>query len=211
MMQSYQRLGVLLPGADLDRIREIEEAMLQKIWGKSMREIIRTHPEDMREMAREFRDVLYEMPFQVPSNLLFLGRCLSILMGMCVGLDPEFNFFESLRPFAEGLLTEETGNLINELIPIVLEQIRALAVLPARMESTLSKIERGEMMVTAKLAPELDNQIQRLTKAANRVAGSVVFTAFLLTGSVLYINSERILGGVFLGLGAISLLLTARN
>jgi predicted unusual protein kinase regulating ubiquinone biosynthesis (AarF/ABC1/UbiB family) len=211
MMQSYQRLGVLLPGADLNRIREVEEAMLQKLWGKSMREIIRTHPEDMREIAGEFRDVLFEMPFQVPADLLFLGRCLSILMGMCVGLDPEFNFFESVRPFAEGLLTEETGNIINEVIPVLLEQIRALALLPGRMESTLSRIERGELTVTTKFAPELDTQIRRLTKAANRVAGSVVFTAFLLTGTVLYINSERMLGGVFLGLGTIALLLAARN
>ena len=211
LMQSYQRLGVLLPGADIERIREAEEAMLQKLWGKSMREIIHTHPQDMREIAREFRDVLYEMPFQVPADLLFLGRCLSILMGMCVGLDPDFNFFESLRPFAEGLLTEETGNLLNELIPTLLEQIRALAVLPARVESTLSRIERGEVTVTTRFTPELDTQIRRLTKAANRIAGSVVFTAFLLSGSVLYINNERVLGGVFLGLGTVALLLSARN
>ncbi len=211
MMQSYQRLGVLLPGADIKRIREVEEAMLGKLWGKSMREIIQTHPEDMREIAREFRDVLYEMPFQVPADLLFLGRCLSILMGMCVGLNPEFNFFQSLRPFAEGLLTEETGDWINELLPTLLEQIRALAVLPARMEATLSKIERGEVTVTARFTPELERQFQRLTKAANRVVGSVVFAAFLLTGSLLYVNGDHNLGGVFYGLGAIALLLTMRG
>ncbi len=211
MMQSYQRLGILLPGADIKRIRAVEEAMLGKLWGKSMREIIQTHPEDMREIAHEFRDVLYEMPFQAPVDLLFLGRCLSILMGMCVGLNPEFNFFKSLSPFAEGLLTEETGDWINELLPTLLEQVRALAVLPARMETTLSKIERGEVTVTARFTPELESQIRRLTKAANRVVGSVVFAALLLTGSLLYVNGEHTLGGVFLGLGAIALLLTLRG
>lgn len=211
MMQSYQRLGVLLPGADVKRIRAVEEAILRKIWGRSMREIIQTHPQEMREIAREFRDVLYEMPFQVPADLLFLGRCISILMGMCVGLDPEFNFFESLRPFAEGLLTEETGDWINEILPMVMEQIRALAVLPARMESTLSKIERGEVTVTARFAPELESQIRRLSKAANRIVGAVVFAALLLTGSVLYVSGEHILGGVACGLGFVALLLTVRG
>jgi len=211
MMQSYQRLGVLLPGADLKRIREVEEAMLGKLWGKSMREIIQTHPEDMREMVREFRDVLYEMPFQVPADLLFFGRCLSILMGMCVGLNPEFNFFNSLRPFAEGLLTEETGDWINELLPALMEQIQALARLPARMERTLSKIERGEVTVTARFTPELERQFLRLTKAANRVVGSIVFAALLLAGSFVYVNGEYTLGGVAYGLGAIALLLTLRG
>jgi predicted unusual protein kinase regulating ubiquinone biosynthesis (AarF/ABC1/UbiB family) len=211
MMQSYQRLGVLLPGADIDRIREVEEAMLGKLWGKSMREIIRTHPETMREIAREFRDVLYEMPFQVPADLLFLGRCLSILMGMCVGLNPAFNFFQSLRPFAEGLLTEEAGDWINELLPTLMEQIRALAVLPARMESALSKIERGEVIVTTRFTSELEAQIRGLTKAANRIVGSVVFAALLLTGSVLYVSGDQIIGGIFFGLGAIDLVLTIRG
>jgi predicted unusual protein kinase regulating ubiquinone biosynthesis (AarF/ABC1/UbiB family) len=211
MMQAYQRLGVLLPSADIDRIREVEEAMLRKMWGKSMREIIQTHPQEMREIAREFRDVLYEMPFQVPSDLLFLGRCISILMGMCVGLDPDFNFFESLRPFAEGLLTEETGDWINELIPVVMEQIRALAVLPARMEAALSKIERGEVRVTAKFEPEAETQIRHLAKAANRIVGSVVFAALLLTGSIFYVNGEHTLGGVCFGLGGFALLLTVRG
>jgi predicted unusual protein kinase regulating ubiquinone biosynthesis (AarF/ABC1/UbiB family) len=211
MMQAYQRLGVLLPSADIDRIREVEEAMLSKMWGKSMREIIQTHPQEMREIAHEYRDVLYEMPFQVPSDLLFLGRCISILMGMCVGLDPDFNFFENLRPFAEGLLTEETGDWINELIPAVMEQIRALAVLPARMEAALSKIERGEVRVTAKFEPEVENQIRRLAKATNRIVGSVVFAALLLTGSIFYINGEHTLGGVCFGLGGFALLLTVRG
>ncbi len=211
MMQAYQRLGVLLPSADIDRIRDIEEAMLSRMWGKSMREIIQTHPQEMREIASEFRDVLYEMPFQVPADLLFLGRCISILMGMCVGLDPGFNFFESLRPFAEGLLTEETGDWINELIPAVMEQIRALTVLPARMEATLSKIERGDVKVTAKFEPGVETQIRRLAKAANRVVASIVFAALLLTGSIFYINGEHTLGGVCFGLGGFALLLTVRG
>jgi len=108
-------------------------------------------------------------------------------------------------------LTEETGNWINELIPVVMEQIRALAILPARMESTLSKIERGDVTVTTRFTPELENQIRRLTKATNRIVGSVVFAALLLTGSIFYINGEHTLGGVCLGLGGFALLLTVRG
>ncbi|TFH32876.1 MAG: AarF/ABC1/UbiB kinase family protein, partial [Anaerolineales bacterium] len=81
LMQAYKTMGVILPEADLERIRLAEAAMLERIWGKSMRDLIRTHPEEMRHFASEFRDLLYDMPFQLPADLLFLGRCVAILAG----------------------------------------------------------------------------------------------------------------------------------
>lgn len=108
-------------------------------------------------------------------------------------------------------MTEETGDWINELIPAVMEQIRAFAVLPARMEATLSKIERGDVKVTAKFEPGVETQIRRLAKAANRVVASIVFAALLLTGSIFYINGEHTFGGVCFGLSGFALLLTVRG
>ena len=33
-------------------------------------------------LAHEYRDLFYEMPFQLPADLLFIGRALAILFGM---------------------------------------------------------------------------------------------------------------------------------
>jgi len=37
---------------------------------------------EMRDLAEEFRELIYEMPFQVPQNIIFLARCVGILSGM---------------------------------------------------------------------------------------------------------------------------------
>ena len=200
LMQAYQRLGVLLPGADLERIRQAEAALFDRLWGKSMSELVRSHPQEMRQFAREFRDVLYEMPFQIPGDLMFLGRCVSILSGMCTGLNPEFNFFEGLKPFAERLLAEEGGDWLKMMFEMLIEQARAMATLPTRLDSTLAKIERGELLITARAAPGLQRQIQGLTGSINRLVSAVLFAALLLTGGLLYISGERLLGGIGLGL-----------
>jgi hypothetical protein len=101
LMRAYQELDILLPGADLARIRQAEAAVFDRFWGKSMRELAHTHPQEMRRFAREFRDLMNEMPFQAPRDLIFLGRCVAILSGMCSGLNPEFNLFGGLAPFAD--------------------------------------------------------------------------------------------------------------
>lgn len=211
LMQSYQRIGVLLPSADLDRIREAETAMLDYVWGKSVRELIRSHPQQMRQFVREFRDLLYDMPFQMPEDLIYLGRCVAILSGMCTGLDPEFNLFEGLGPFVDQLLTDEGGDWLRILLDLFGEQAKALATLPTRLDSTLAKIEGGELLITAKAAPDLIKDIHKLTRSINRLVGAVVFAALLLTGSLLYVTGDRVIGGVGLGLSLITLIWVLRG
>lgn len=211
LIQSYQQIGILLPGADLERIREAEAAMLDSIWGKSMRELISSHPQQMRKFAREFRDILYDMPFQVPENLIYLGRCVAILSGMCTGLDPEFNLFEGIKPFAEQLIGDEGGDWLKVLLDVLIEQVKALATLPTRIDSTLAKINRGELLVTARAAPDLRKDIYKLTRTINRLVGAVVFAALLLAGSLLYVTGDRTLGGVGFGLALLSLIWVLRG
>jgi predicted unusual protein kinase regulating ubiquinone biosynthesis (AarF/ABC1/UbiB family) len=205
LMQAYQELGVLLPGADLARIRQAESALFDRLWGRSMKELVRTHPQEMRQFASEFRDVLYELPFQVPEDLIFLGRCVAILSGMCTGLDPEFNLFEGLKPFAESLLSEEAGDWLEGILNMLVEQARALATLPARMDSALMRLEHGDVTVTARPSPDLQKQLQGLMRGIHRLVGAVIFAALLLTGGLLYISGHHLLGGIGFGLALLTL------
>ncbi len=191
LMQAYRELGVLLPDADLERIRQAEAAVFDRLWGKSMRELVQLHPQEMRQIAREFRDVLYEMPFQLPKDLVFLGRCVAILAGICTGLNPEFNLFEGLAPFARRLLEEEAGGWIEALLEGLRTQGTALLTMPRRLQQTLERIDRGEMLVTARAAPELEHQIAGVRRAVDRLAAAVIASALLLVGTVLLISGER--------------------
>ncbi len=208
LAQAFQTMGVILPGADLDRIRLAEAALFDQLWGKSMRDLTRTHPREMRKFASEFRDVLYEMPFQVPSDMIYLGRCVAILSGMCTGLDPDFNLFEGLRPFAEQLLAEDGADWLGELLKVLGEQIRVLSTLPQRVDATLTAIERGDLVVTAKASPDLRRQLSRLTSAIDRLVGVGIFAAFLVVGSILYINGQFMPGIVGFGLALVTLIWT---
>jgi predicted unusual protein kinase regulating ubiquinone biosynthesis (AarF/ABC1/UbiB family) len=210
LTQSYVTLGVLLPGADLARIRQAEEMMFDQVWGRSMQELTHMDRRTMHQFAHQFRDLMYEMPFQVPTDLIFLGRCVAILSGMCTGLNPDFNLFEGLAPFARRLMADEEGEWLDLLLQWLTTEGRALSRLPERLDQALTRMERGELMVTARASPSLERRLRHLSRSLDRLVGAVVFAAILLVGALLYTNGDQLLGGIGLGLAILSLLWVLR-
>jgi predicted unusual protein kinase regulating ubiquinone biosynthesis (AarF/ABC1/UbiB family) len=180
--------------------------MFDQVWGRNMQELTHMDRREMRHFAHQFRDLMYEMPFQVPTDLIFLGRCVAILSGMCTGLDPEFNLFEGLAPFARRLMSDEQGEWVEELLRWLVSEGRVLSRLPARLDQALGRIERGDLTVTARASSGLELRLRHLSRSLDRLVGAVVFAAILLVGALLYTNGDHLLGGIGLGLAILSLI-----
>jgi predicted unusual protein kinase regulating ubiquinone biosynthesis (AarF/ABC1/UbiB family) len=208
VVKSYQMMDVLLPSADLARIEFAGTKVFERYWGKNMSELSAISTQEMKDFADEFRDLIYDMPFQIPQNLVFLGRCVGILSGMCTGLDPQFNLWDNLAPFAQKLMADEirTGRefWLGELESLA----RATLSVPRRMDSMLSKLERGEIAVRA---PEVSQQVQRIEHGVRRITTSIIFTALLLGGIQLLLGGQEIIGAVLLGGAGLNLLWLLRN
>lgn len=202
VVRSYQTLGVLLPGADVKLLEQAETQLFDRFWGMSMSELRKINRSEMRQFAHQFRDLMFEMPFQVPHNLLLLGRTVAILSGMCTGLDPNFNIWEQLSPYAQKLVASEVGSNWEVWLDEIGELVKELAALPAQTGRVLTRLERGELNVNA---PQVSRQIYYLESAVNRLVGSVVFAAFLFGGVLLYRSGDIMLGYVFWGLSGLAL------
>lgn len=195
LIRAFQAVDALLPDADLDRIIAAQTEVFDRYWGKSMRELRQIDRREVARFTQQFRDLLFELPFQVPENLIYLGRTVAILSGMCTGLSPNFNVFVALTPFAQQLLAEETqGRNLDFWIDEALNVLRRLAALPARLDTALSRLEKGEFIITQKPTPEQAQQARALTRAINRFAGSVVCVGLLGAGTALYLNGQAALG-----------------
>jgi predicted unusual protein kinase regulating ubiquinone biosynthesis (AarF/ABC1/UbiB family) len=127
------------------------------------------------------------MPFQVPSDIIFLVRCVAILSGMCTGLNPEFNVWEGLTPFAEKLIAEEVGGNWQLWLGEIGNWGKSLVSLPIRLENTLNKVDRGDLAVRT---PQLNAQLWRIERAARRLIWTIIFAVLLLGGIQLYLASE---------------------
>jgi predicted unusual protein kinase regulating ubiquinone biosynthesis (AarF/ABC1/UbiB family) len=203
LVKAYQRLGVLLPHADLALLERAEAKAFERFWGKSMAELRQLGPQQMREFASEFRGLLYTLPFQVPEDLILLGRTVAILSGMCTGLDPHFNVWSGLAPYAQKLIAEEAASGWEFWLGELEALARALLALPARTESVLGRMERGDLEVRV---PQIAEQIGRLELAVRRMVGGVIFAALLVGGVQLYLSGQMGLGGLFFMGAALTLL-----
>jgi len=109
MVKSYEKLGFLLPGADTDRIVEAAQAAFDEIWGLSMSDLQKIDINQLAEIGDEFNDLIFDMPFYIPQDFIYLGRTISILSGMCTLLDEHYNPWIELIPYTETLLARGFG------------------------------------------------------------------------------------------------------
>lgn len=211
VVKSYQMLGILLPSADLELIERAEQRVFERFWGKNMTEMTAVSMQEMNEFTREFRQLIYDMPFQVPQDMIFLGRCVGILSGMCTGLDPNFNVWEHLAPYAQKIVSEEARYARGEWIKEAASFGRTLLALPRKVDMLLTRLENGGMKTQS---PELSRQVRRLEQNQRQIVYAVLFSALLLGGIQLILGGVTALGQgllVVAGLVLVGLLWTSRK
>ncbi len=202
IVDSYKTLQILLPGADLGLIEQAEAAMFDRFWGKSMDELRNISFEEMHAFTYEFRELVYEMPFQVPKDLVFLFRTVAILAGLCTGLDPDFNLWTVMGPYTEKMVAEEAGasTWLREA-GLILQTIIAL---PRKAENVLDRLDRGGLVVQT---PGPERQLKRINQTLRRLVFSIIFFALLTNGVLVHLNQPGWFGYTLLGAAGISLLL----
>ena len=194
---------MLLPSADLKLLEQAEKQIFDRFWGMSMSELRKVDHREMHQFAMQFRELMYEMPFQLPHNLLLLGRTVAILSGMCTGLDPNFNVWNQLAPYAQNLVKEAGVSNWEVWLDEIGELLKQLISLPSQTGRVLTRLERGELNVNV---PQVNRQIYHLEGAVNRLTGSIVFAAFLFGGVLLYQNGDLTLSYLFWGFSALTFL-----
>ncbi len=203
LIKSYKTLGFLLPGADTVAIENASSMVFDRFWGMSMGELRSVDLREFHDIGHRIRDVMLEMPFQVPNNLLMLVRTVAILSGMCTGLDQNFNLWNQLEPYAKKLVAEQGGSTLDTVLATLKEMVGALAALPSQASRVLAQTEREGLLIRA---PQVNRQIGALEGAVDRLTGSVIFSALLLGGILLFNAGNLLLGQVLLGLAGVVLL-----
>ncbi len=200
VVRAYQTLNILLPGADLELIEQAEAQLFERFWGMNMRELTQISHAEMMRFALQFRQLLYDLPFQVPHNLLLLGRTVAILSGMCSGLDPNFNVWFQLQPYAEKLIAAEATSGWRDWLAEVGEWVRVLLSLPPQTQRVLQLAESGKLAVRT---PLLEESVQRVEKALQRLYFAWIGGILFLGGILLLLNGLQLGGAFCLALAAL--------
>lgn len=182
IVQSYVKAGTLLPGADLKRLEEAHQAILDRFWGADISRMKDMALTEGQTMIREYRDVIYDAPFQFQVDMLFAVRAIAILSGIATHLDNKFDPWLEIIPFAEKLATEELSQNWQHYIVNFLQLSQTLYSLPGRIDSVVKQAEQGNLTIKTSLSPDHRKHLIRLTRAVNRLSWTFMSIGLMLTG-----------------------------
>jgi predicted unusual protein kinase regulating ubiquinone biosynthesis (AarF/ABC1/UbiB family) len=185
MVQAYVDAGVLLPGADRQRIEELHDVLFARLGGMKMGQLTGIAMQQAPYLLREYRDLLFEMPFQFPTDVVFAMRAVAILAGMATTLDRNFDPWAATLPFAERLAADELARNWRGALDEIGELARLALRLPARLDRYLTQAERGELVQQTALAPDAAKSLRRLERSVDRLTWALIAMGLLMAGMLL--------------------------
>lgn len=219
LVESYQKLGFLLPGADTKRIEAATRIVFDEVWGLSFQDMSTLDFAVVEEIGKEFNDLLYDLPFRVPQDFIYLGRTVSILSGMATALDPEFNPWSEIQGNIQHLITTDAeNNLLDELGALIFEPfsellagnlpgfiagIQQLALRfqrPNRAVEMLQSIIDGDVEIQTRLSPQHRRQLERIEIQGQRTSRTFIFGSLLITSTLFYTTGEITLATIGFGM-----------
>jgi predicted unusual protein kinase regulating ubiquinone biosynthesis (AarF/ABC1/UbiB family) len=229
LVKSYEELGFLMPDADTERIVEATKATFDQFWGLSMTDIKNVSYSDARELGAEFNDLLYAMPFQVPQDFIYLGRAMGILSGMATSLDPNFNPWSELAPYAQKMLAQTlregsasgqgtdalglpilqslfSGNAPQTLLELGRMFLNRAVTVPQQLDNVLTQLDRGDLKVMVTPTPTYRKQLQRVEAQGKRTTRATLFAAFLISSTLLYTSGNFALAALGFATSGVMLL-----
>jgi predicted unusual protein kinase regulating ubiquinone biosynthesis (AarF/ABC1/UbiB family) len=200
-----QRMGMFLPGADLFRIEQAVSMLFDKFWGLNTTDLVNVSFDEMFSFVAEFRDLLSTLPFQMPQNMLYLGRAANILSGMSTALDPKFNPWKEIQPFAQGMAQKSSKRGAQDVLDEVIKLLRQTVQLPNQADQVLSRALSGQLEIRTQLSQASTNDLRRIEHGISRLSWLIIFAVFMGCGTALLISQFVGVGGVFLVVGGLAL------
>ncbi len=182
VVRGLATLGFIGENARLEAIEQAVAMMLAQFSNISFGELREVDPADV---MTDIEALLYDQPFRLPAQFAFLGRALSMLVGLATTLSPEFNFMDVATPYANqfmrrgglnGILrllgVNSTQELGRELVREGASMARVLSTLPTTLERVLERAERGDLRLIIESPSLLDPQNR--VRVGKRVATNVL-------------------------------------
>lgn len=178
LVDAMGQVGVLLPTADTRALERAMTSLFARFGGMGFTELQSVDPREFRDFAVEFGDVIRSLPFQFPQNFLLIIRAASLTSGVCTAMDPKFNVWHAIEPYADQLAREQGGLVVSDLARQAVDTAAIMWRLPRRLDDLIDRLDDGRIaVVTSRLEKRLD-RLERLLRVAltgGLAAGALFF------------------------------------
>jgi ubiquinone biosynthesis protein len=179
-------LGIAPPEIDMPSLKIDIREMLDQYYDRALKEI------KLGELANQLVKIFIKYHIKIPAEFTLLAKSLLTIEGIGLELDSDFNLAKIAKPYAKDLILDRKSpqRLFNKLLNDLSELYNLIILIPRQLNKTLKKMEKG----TFKLEFQhrgLENLIDSLNKAANRMAYSLILAAIIVGSSLIMHTNKR--------------------
>ena len=171
-------MGTLSPTADRQVMGDVLELAIADARGENIEQY------RVNQIIEQVESTIYEFPLRLPRNLALVLRVATVVEGVCVTLDEDFDFIAVATDYlsAEGYREETIKRLAQETGEQVQETAEALFTVPPKLDRVLDTVERDDLTVNV----QIDDENHVLDKLAKRISYSIMVAVGLLSASIIY-------------------------
>jgi predicted unusual protein kinase regulating ubiquinone biosynthesis (AarF/ABC1/UbiB family) len=178
ILDALIEMGTLSPEADRETMGNVMELAIQDVRGEEVDQY------RIQEVVGQVEDTIYEFPLRLPANLALVLRVATVVEGVCVSLDPNFDFISVATDYLveEGYREEGIRQFLEGRSEEVQDLAQAAVRTPPKLERTLDSLNQGNLSVHA----DIDDTDDLFETLANRLIFGALLTAGVISTAMLY-------------------------
>ena len=182
ILDAMVEMGTLSPTADREVMGNVMELAIADVRGEDLEQY------RVQQVIQQVEDTIYEFPLRLPRNFALIMRVATVVEGVCVTLDPDFDFISVATDYLTEQGYREQG--IKQAAEAAGDQLertaRSLVTVPPKLDDVLDRVKRDDLTVEVKLGDQHDV----LDQLAKRIAYSILLAVGLLSTAILYSFNE---------------------
>jgi predicted unusual protein kinase regulating ubiquinone biosynthesis (AarF/ABC1/UbiB family) len=187
LVTQLQQARLISKDIDVGPVRRLVRLMLKEALTPPF------SPNIIEKLSGDLYELVYETPFQLPVDLIFVMRALSTFEGVGRMLDPGFNLVSITKPYLIDLMTSNNqtpNDLINQFGRQVGELGSKAVGIPKRIDESLERLEQGDLQLQIRMG-ESDRQFKKMFTAQKSLGHSILIGSLIIATSLLVTNNQN--------------------
>ena len=187
LVTQLQQAGLISKDIDIGPVRRLVRLMLKEALTPPF------SPNIIEKLSGDLYELVYETPFQLPVDLIFVMRALSTFEGVGRMLDPGFNLISVTKPYLIALMTSNNqtpNDLFNQFGRQVGELGSKAVGIPKRIDESLERLEQGDLQLQIRMG-ESDRQFKKMFTAQKSLGHSILIGSLTIASALLVTNNQN--------------------
>ncbi|MHC3437570.1 ABC1 kinase family protein [Natrialbaceae archaeon A-gly3] len=171
-------IGTLSPEADRGVMAEVMELAIADARGEDIEQY------RVQQIIGQVEDSIYEFPLRLPKNLALVLRVATVVEGVCVTLDPDFDFIATATTYLteEGYREESIRRILEDSGDQIRNSAESIVRVPPKAERLLDRADRDDLYVRI----DVEDSQGNFDALAKRLVYGMLLTMGLFSMGVLY-------------------------